>query len=188
MEKFTSREAKAKGVTLRFFWRLHYLVGEMVIQVQEFLVGKGRLEDCLLLKEQHVDKISLHFLTRLERKHHDPEFLQARENMSLMYRHNLYDYKLAASLYSYFNKLAYGTIEFEMMLDFELVERNRDQPVRDSPINSISPASNVNKGVNNRINGTSHQRIPLEMEPAIRMKVPQKVQPLPPPPPNYKLL
>ena len=48
----------------------------------------------------------------------DEEFRKIKDNMELIIKHNIYDIKIAVSLYNYFAKLAKRTFSFEMVLNF----------------------------------------------------------------------
>jgi hypothetical protein len=115
------------GVVLRFVWRLHYFIGELVIQVQQFLVQQQQLVDCVLLTEHQIHKVTLHFIRKLESRARDEEFMRVRERMASIVRSNLYDLQTAIWLYSHFVQISVQRLNYEMVLDYDWAFLNRSK-------------------------------------------------------------
>jgi len=57
---------------------MHFFIGEVVINVQDFLISRQKLSNGIILDQRHIDKIAMFFLHKMNQKAKDMEFLKAK--------------------------------------------------------------------------------------------------------------
>ena len=57
---------------------MHFFIGEVVINVQEFLISRQKLSNGILLDQRHIDRIAMVFLHKMNQRATDIDYLKAK--------------------------------------------------------------------------------------------------------------
>jgi hypothetical protein len=102
----------------RMFWRLHYLLGERVLDVQEFLVGERLLEGSLKLEVPDVEEVVCRLVEKALNEWEDEQFKQLKKNLQLLYHFATWETDIAAAVYNYCLRIWRKPLRFRLYLRY----------------------------------------------------------------------
>lgn len=102
----------------RVFWRLHYLLGERIMDVQEFLIRERVLEGSLKLEVPDIETVACRLVEKALNEWEDEQFKQMKKNMHLLYNFAAWQSDIAVPVYNYCVKIWRQPLAFRLHLKY----------------------------------------------------------------------